>query len=265
MQASTGQQGGQGRAGQAPVVIDEALRAELAATKAQITSAIQAAQAAQAAQGQPPVVVDVRPGGGFQVLRPGSPTAVWEAARQARRELINQLDRLEEQRGDLRQQLRNTTGEADQKGLEGRLTLVDARIVEVEKALAEADANVVKAAAVPGAVQEPRPIPRQGPPEEVFVLAGLFIFVVLLPLSIAMARRIWRRSAAAVSAIPQEIYDRFNRLDQAIDSVAIEVERIGEGQRFLTRTYSDLQRGLGAGAAERIELPDRERVGERPR
>ena len=31
------------------------------------------------------------------------------------------------------------------------------------------------------------------------------------------------------------------RLEQAVDSIAIEVERISEGQRFLTRLHSDKQ------------------------
>lgn len=203
------------------------------------------------ARGQPGVI-----GPGF----PGrnAPTAVYEAMRQQRNELRNQLERLEEQREDVTDELRSPNVEgADQKGLESRLASIDARIVAVETQLAEADAAVARAAAIPGAVQPPPPPPpERGPPEEVIVLASIFMFVVLLPLTIAYARRIWRRGAAAVAAIPQDIYDRFNRLDQAVDSIAIEVERIGEGQRFLTRLQSE--RGLGAGAAERIEVRERE-------
>jgi uncharacterized protein (UPF0335 family) len=242
-------------------------QAQAAAEAAARAAEVAAARAVRAMEAQQPVIVDVGPrGGGVQVIRsPGSPTAIWQAARQQRSELRDQLERLEDQRSDIQQELRQNTGDADKKGLEQRLLNIDARIGDVEKQLAAADANVAAAAAIPGAVQEPRPIPRQGPPEEFFVLAGIFMFVVILPLTIAYARRIWRRGAAVVSAIPQEIYDRFARLDQAIDSVAIEVERIGEGQRFLTRVYTDSQRGLGAGPAERVEAPDRERVGERHR
>lgn len=217
----------------------------------------QAAELAQAVQVQVGRGGEIVVGPGAIGAR-GSPTAVYEAMRQQRNELENQLERLEDQREDISEQLRtpNVAG-ADQRGLESRLATIDARIVSVEQQLAEADAAVARAAAIPGAVQPPPPPPRrQGPPEEVFVLAGIFMFVVVLPLVIAYARRIWRRGAATVAAIPQEIYDRFNRLDQAVDSVAIEVERIGEGQRFLTRLHAE--RGLGAGAAERIEVPERE-------
>ncbi len=200
------------------------------------------------------------PGGGIQVIRGGSPQATYEALRYQRTELNEQRDRLESQRENIAEELRlpNVSG-TDQKALEARLTQVDARIAAVETQIAEADAAVAKAAAVPGAVVPPPRYVRDGPPEEFFVLAGIFMFIVVLPLTIAYARRIWRRGAATVAAIPQEVYDRFNRLDQAVDSVAIEVERIGEGQRFLTRLHAEQQKGLSAGPAERIELAERER------
>lgn len=214
----------------------------------------------QAPEG-PQVFVQV-PGG--HVVRSGSPPAVYDGFRNQRNELKDQLDNLENQRENLASQLREPmVAGADKTGLEARIAVVDKRIVEVEKQLAEADASVARAAAVPGAVIPPRPPVRNGPPEEFYVLAGVFMFVVILPLTVAYARRIWRRGAAAVSAIPQEIYDRFNRVDQAVDAVAIEVERVGEGQRFLTRMYADQQRALGAGPAERIESVERERERQR--
>jgi hypothetical protein len=234
---------------------EQAARAEAAAARA---AEIQ--RTLEQLQSQPTIVQVPGPGGfGATVVRTGSPAAMYEALKQQRSELRDQLDRLEDQRENLTDELRTpNTSDIDKKGLEQRIANVDLRIVDVEKQIAEADLAVAKAAAIPGAVQPPpAPRPRQGPPEEVFVLAGIFMFVVILPLVIAYARRIWRRGAATVAAIPQEIYDRFNRLDQAVDSVAIEVERIGEGQRFLTRLHAE-QRGLGAGPAERIESVERE-------
>jgi hypothetical protein len=209
-----------------------------------------------------PTGVIVTPGG--QTIRMGSPSAILDAAKNVRSELRNQLARLEEQREELSDELNQNNAQpnpsaANAKGLETRIASVDQRIADVEKQLIEADASVARATAVPGSVVPPPPHPPEtGPPEEFFVLTGIFMFVVLLPLSIAYARRIWRKSVGAVSALPQEIYDRFNRLDQAIDSVAIEVERVGENQRYLTKVYAD-QRALGAGPAERVEAVERER------
>lgn len=209
---------------------------------------------------QPPQVF-IGPRGGFQVVRGGEASAIYEGFRHQRDELGNQLDRLEDQRENITEQLQvSTITEADKKGLEQRLTTIDARIAETEKQIAIADAAVANAAAVPGAVVPPPPHVDRGPPEEFFVLTGLFMFIVILPLTIAYARRIWRRGAAVASAIPQEIYDRFNRLDQAVDSVAIEVERIGEGQRFMTRIFSEGGRAIGQGAVQPVDQGVRDRV-----
>jgi hypothetical protein len=201
---------------------------------------------------QRPVIV------GRQVTS-GSPNAVYQAFRNQREELGNQVDRLEDQRRDLSEQLRNPmVNDQDKKGLELRIGQIDQRILALEKQIEAADGAVSNAAAVPGAVLPPPRYERSGPPEEVFVLSGIFMLVVLLPLTIAYARRIWRRGAAAVMTIPQEIYERFARVDQSLDAIAIEVERIGEGQRFLTRLHTEKQ-ALGAGPAERIDAAARER------
>jgi hypothetical protein len=39
--------------------------------------------------------------------------------------------------------------------------------------------------------------------------------------------------------VPPEVMSRLERMEQAIDSVAIEVERISEGQRFTTKLLSE--------------------------
>lgn len=48
-------------------------------------------------------------------------------------------------------------------------------------------------------------------------------------------------AAAEVSttALPGEFSDRLTRLEQSLDAAAIEVERIGEGQRFMTRLLTE--------------------------
>ncbi|HJQ21830.1 MAG TPA: hypothetical protein VJ867_15880 [Gemmatimonadaceae bacterium] len=197
-----------------------------------------------------------------QAIAGASPRQMYEAYRNQRSELSDQLERLQDQRNDISNSLAGDQITAtDRKGLEQRLQAVDQRIASTEAQMAIADANVARAAAVPGAIVHEQPPIRQGPPDEVYVLTGIFMFVVLFPLSIAYARRIWRRSVQVVSQIPQDIYDRFSKLDQSVDAIAIEVERIGEGQRYLTKLYAD-QRSLGPGAAQPVELPVREREGQ---
>jgi hypothetical protein len=47
-----------------------------------------------------------------------------------------------------------------------------------------------------------------------------------------------------------DIADRMNRMETSIDAVAVEVERISEGQRFTTRLLAD--RSAAPGMADRL-------------
>ncbi len=79
-------------------------------------------------------------------------------------------------------------------------------------------------------------------------LAGLGGFMLLMPLMIALAIRIVRRGTQRADALQPLIdADRFQRLEQAVDSIAVEVERIGESQRFQAR--------LSAESPERMGIP----------
>lgn len=190
-----------------------------------------------------------------------SPEAVYKGMVHQRDELNNQMDRLKDERRDITNRLNGEEQQlsaADKAGLEKRLITVDGRIEALDKQLAQADAQVASAAAMPGAIVERPPEVRHGPPEEAFVLGGIFLFVAIFPISIAFARRIWRRSAAAVTALPHDIVERFTQIDQAVESIAVEVERIGEGQRFITRVLSEQGRAALADPAPRgVEVRSR--------
>lgn len=181
------------------------------------------------------------PGARVQVVGASpSASAVYQGFVNQRSELRDQLESVQDARREISRQLQDpmVTG-SNKAGLDARIGELDARISALDKQIASADAQVAQAAAVPGAIVPEPPHVRQGPPEEVFVLSGMFIVVVLFPLTIAYARRVWRRGAVAVSALPHELMDRLTRLDQAVDSIAVEVERIGEGQRFVTRVLAE--------------------------
>jgi hypothetical protein len=79
------------------------------------------------------------------------------------------------------------------------------------------------------------------------VHAGLLLLGVYL-----MWRLVPRRSARP---LPNELTDRLTNLEQAVDAVAVEVERIGEGQRFMTRFFTENRtpRAHGEGASESVE------------
>jgi hypothetical protein len=71
----------------------------------------------------------------------------------------------------------------------------------------------------------------------VFVLsvAGTIIFA-------PMARAWARRQDRQAPSVPPEVTSRLERMEQAIDSIAIEVERISEAQRFTTKLLSERSR-----------------------
>jgi hypothetical protein len=189
--------------------------------------------------------------------RPGAtPSDIYQAYRAQRRELTNQLDELESTRTSIMSQLEDLSADdVARKPLTDRLSEVDGRIATVDGMLASNASAISQAAGIPGAVVEPPRVVRNGPPEEVFVLGGIFMFVFLLPLSIAFARRIWRKSAVAITSLPRDLIDRLNRMEQAVEATSLEVERIGEGQRFLTRLFTEGEsaRALSAGAAVPLE------------
>lgn len=186
---------------------------------------------------------------------------------QVRQELKAQLAGLEAQREEIAGQLTNPmVSGSNRDGLSRRIEQLDNRIAMLDQEIAKVEAAIAGVAA-PGVSigVPPRDVRRgpDGPPEAIVALGVIFMLSVLLPISIAYARRIWRRGGDAIASIPKEINERLSRMDQNLDTIAVEVERIGEGQRFLTRVYAEQLQGLPPGQAERVEAPAREREWQR--
>ena len=199
---------------------------------------------------------------------PSNAALVYRGLRDQRSVLGDQVNELQRMRSNLVRQLNTETQTAATKSsLEKRIASVDERIADVDKQIAKSDQAVATAAAVPGATVRPPDPPRRGVPEEVFVLSGIFMVIVLLPLSVALARRIWRSSSKSQVSLTPELSQRMESMERGVEAIAIEVERIGEGQRYVTNSLRE--RGdvhaLGAGGAEPIPVRQRprERVDER--
>jgi hypothetical protein len=79
------------------------------------------------------------------------------------------------------------------------------------------------------------------PQQAVDISIGFFLTVALiiigLPLARAFARRMDRRGGTA--QVSNEVSSQLAHLNQAVDAIALEVERISEGQRFTTRLLSE--------------------------
>jgi hypothetical protein len=195
----------------------------------------------------PPVPpIPVMQGGRVVIAGANSgPAAIYQALKARGRELSNQLERLQDTRGELSERLKQVGNDVDRKGIESQVADIDTRIKSVNEQIAANDQQIAQTAGIPGAVVEERPPVRQGPPDEVFAIPIVFTIFVLFPLAFAYARRIWKRTGSAGPAqIPPELLERVSRIEQAVDSVAVEVERIGEGQRFVTKLFADARQPL---------------------
>jgi hypothetical protein len=83
-------------------------------------------------------------------------------------------------------------------------------------------------------------------------IAGMITGVVItlgIPLVIVHARRVWRRDSESLPS-PTETNARLDRIEQAVDAIAVEVERISEGQRFVTKLLADQQERVGLPAGQ---------------
>lgn len=61
---------------------------------------------------------------------------------------------------------------------------------------------------------------------------------MLYPLIRAFARRLEARSIPAALPSP-EVVERLDRIERAVESIAVEVERVSEGQRFVTKLLAE--------------------------
>lgn len=79
------------------------------------------------------------------------------------------------------------------------------------------------------------------PPQAVTISIAFFVMiaaiVIGLPIIRAFARRIDRGTQQA--SMPKEVTEQLRQLSQSVDAIAIEVERISEGQRFATKMLVD--------------------------
>lgn len=190
------------------------------------------------------------------------PVLVYQAAVNQREELREQMERLEEKRGELIGELtQNTGGDATvAAGLRSRIAEVDKRIADLDQQLAQTEAVIGRVAGVPGAIIEPPEVIQTGPDEDIVAMGLMLTLALLFPLVVAYSRRIWRRAGAtpAVTSLPAEWTQRMDRLEQSVDSIAIEVERVSEGQRFMTRVITEGNRGgvqpLEAGVREAVPV-----------
>lgn len=80
-------------------------------------------------------------------------------------------------------------------------------------------------------------------PGKVIVAVVFIVAVTTVVRTIAAMFFSWRRQSGGVDRSASPMADaRLSRLEQAVDAIALEVERISEGQRFTTKLLSEQAR-----------------------
>lgn len=86
--------------------------------------------------------------------------------------------------------------------------------------------------------------PAQGIPEAATIITLAFFAMIVLcvigwPIARAFGRRIDRKTERT-SNLPDDVTERLTRIEQQVEAIAIEMERVSEGQRFTTRLLTEM-------------------------
>ena len=92
------------------------------------------------------------------------------------------------------------------------------------------------------------PLLQEIPPQAIDISLGFFAMVTVIALGIPMIRALgkrWERRELPPQAASPDVTARLERIEQAVEAVAIEVERIAEAQRFAAKLMAEQpKRGL---------------------
>jgi hypothetical protein len=158
-----------------------------------------------------------------------------------RREILrDQLERAGNRREELVSRINETGNPEARAGLHERLTVLDERIVQLERDQAATEQLISNAPPEVLAMAAREPRPSQGGMDDADGIA-LWFFGLTIGILITMVVGRWRRrrQRGRGDSVPTTNDPRIERLNQAVDAIAEEVERIGEGQRFVTQLLAE--------------------------
>jgi hypothetical protein len=176
---------------------------------------------------------------------------------QPRAQTANQPQTREQLRENIRHSIEDATIAADQAAnraliaVDGRQVTVNGRTITVGPNVP----GVPQPPALPGGVvvrgyDSEHIIPSQLVDIALAFMLMIAVIIVGLPLARAFGRRIERRADSP--AVGPGLADQLQRIEQAVEAMSIEVERISESQRFMARLQSETN---GVTQPERVALP----------
>ena len=179
------------------------------------------------------------------------------AIAQLREELRDQLGTLTRMRQELTNQVAQAAAVGDAqaiRGIQERIRNLDARSASVEQQILQADDAVRTAVAqgiatptadaVVGVPAVPAVAPAfDRPPdmigEDVFIGSLMGMTLLFAFLGVLIHRRAWRRAEKQLTGAGTGGRADLQQLQQAVDVIAVEVERISEGQRFVSKLLNE--------------------------
>ena len=167
--------------------------------------------------------------------------------------------------GDLRSAIREIQQEVKKAVADEKQSKADARraTIDAKKATADARAQakqVQDQAVVIPTTAPPPAFPNQSddiPPQVMNVISMTLTFIVILALGVPLVRVLVRRldrKTHALQTTGPDLAPALRTLQESVDTMAIELERISEGQRFTSKLLAE-RAALASGAT-----PDRQPV-----
>jgi hypothetical protein len=170
------------------------------------------------------------------------------AQRQAQQQVQRELQQAQREVQQAQREAQQAQREAQQAQQQAQREAQQAQR-EAQQAVREVQAELARRGREGAPVVAFPQFPGPGPqiPEGAVIISIAFfamcaVIAIGVPIVRAIVRRMDRRNAVAPGA-DVETRSRLERIEQAVDAIAVEVERISEGQRFTTKVISEL-RGL---------------------
>jgi chaperonin cofactor prefoldin len=179
-----------------------------------------------------------------------------------RSELKQQLESVTDRREELADQLEEVDAAA-RPGLEARIRILDERATRLEREILQAD-DAIAAAVAAGVGEGPReevievppPLTEDVVPRDVLANALIAEALAFLLLGVFAYRSLMKRARERFSRGTSADSARLDQLQNAVDAIAVEVERISEGQRYVTKALGEGFQPVGsAEAREKVGVP----------
>ena len=192
-----------------------------------------------------------------QQIRDAAQGIANKALLEAQREIEQNLGERRVQRAGLEDALRSTQSRPARLDIQNQIERLDREILGLEQAVQKINSRVGQAEQAPPAQTfteqrppfDPRDFQRGRIDPQPIVATTLGILFVAFPLTLALVRFIWKRSTSAPApAMAVEQARRFDRLEQSVDAIAIEVERVSENQRYLTKLLAEPKQSAKIGS-----------------